>query len=70
MHIGEVLIALTICAATNPDAEKALAQLDHLEGCEVHSSVILSQIDEQTFQNLKVHLTCEPTYQTAKLFHR
>ena len=70
MHIGEVLIALTICAGTNPDAEKALAQLDNLAGCEVHSSVILSQIDEQTFQKLKVHLTCEPTYQTSTLFHR
>ncbi|MBR0165165.1 MAG: DUF1846 domain-containing protein [Lachnospiraceae bacterium] len=69
MHIGEVLIALTICATTNPDADKALQQLDRLEGCEVHSSVILSQTDENTFHKLKVHLTCEPRYQTSKLFH-
>ena len=70
MHIGEVLLALTICAGTNPDAEKALAQLDNLAGCEVHSSVILSQVDETTFQKLRVHLTCEPRYQGTKLFHR
>ena len=70
MHIGEVLIALTICAGTNPDADRALAQLDKLAGCEVHSSVILSQVDENTFQKLRVHLTCEPRYQSSKLFHR
>ncbi len=69
MHINEVLIALTICAATDENAEKALAQIDNLADCEVHSSVILSQEDENTFSRLKVHLTCEPVYQNEKLFH-
>ena len=69
MHIGEALIALTICAGMNEAADKALRQLENLAGCEVHSSVILSQVDENTFQKLRVHLTCEPRYQSSKLFH-
>ena len=69
LHIEETLIALTICAATDPDAKAALDQLDQLRGCEVHSTVILSPVDENTFHKLKVNLTCEPKYQTGKLFH-
>ncbi|MBQ9512513.1 MAG: DUF1846 domain-containing protein [Lachnospiraceae bacterium] len=69
LHIGEILIALTICAATDENAQRALDVLDQLEGCEVHSSVILSSVDENTFSKLKVHLTCEPKYQSSNLFH-
>ena len=69
LHIEETLIALTICAATDPDAKAALDQLDQLRGCEVHSTVILSPVDENTFHKLRVNLTCEPKYQTGKLFH-
>ena len=69
LHIGETLIALTICAGTDENAARALEQLDRLEGCEVHSSVILSSVDENTFNKLKVHLTCEPRYQSSNLFH-
>ncbi|MBR4529341.1 MAG: DUF1846 domain-containing protein [Lachnospiraceae bacterium] len=69
MHIDETLIALTICAATNPEAQRALDQLDKLAGCEMHSTVILSPVDENTCHKLKVNLTCEPKYQTSKLFH-
>ena len=45
LHTDEVLIALSISAATNPVAELALAQLPRLSGCEVHSSVMLAQVD-------------------------
>ncbi|MBQ7430786.1 MAG: DUF1846 domain-containing protein [Butyrivibrio sp.] len=69
LHINEILIALTICAGTDEAAAKALAQLDALRGCEVHSSVILSQTDENTLHKLGINLTCEPRYQTSKLFH-
>ncbi len=70
LHTDEVLIALSICAATDPRAEVAMQQLEKLEGCEVHSSVILSQVDKNVFQKLGVNLTCEPVYQTKKLYHR
>ncbi|MBQ7678800.1 MAG: DUF1846 domain-containing protein [Butyrivibrio sp.] len=70
LHIGETLIALTICAGNDPQAQAAMAQLGRLNGCEVHSSVILSQVDENTFHKLGVNLTTEPKYQTGKLFHK
>ena len=64
LHTDETLIALSICAATNPMAEMAMQQLDKLRGCDVHSSVILSAVDEKTFKRLGVNLTCEPRYAT------
>ena len=69
LHTDEVLIALSICAATDEKARKALDQVSKLKGLEAHSSVILSRVDEQTFRKLGVNLTCEPTYQTKKLYH-
>ena len=62
LHTDETLIALSICAATNPLAELAMEQLSKLRGCEVHSSVILSPVDEKVFKRLGVNLTCEPRY--------
>ena len=62
LHTDEVLIALSISAATNPTAELAMEQLSKLRGCEVHSSVILSPVDEKVFKRLGVNLTCEPRY--------
>ena len=62
LHTDETLIALSICAATNPMADMAMQQLDKLRGCEVHSTVILSSVDERTFKRLGVNLTCEPKY--------
>ena len=62
LHTNEVLIALSICAASDPAAELAMEQLSRLRGCELHSSVILSEVDEQTFKRLGVNLTCQPRY--------
>ena len=63
LHTDETLIALSISAATNPSAELAMRQLSKLRGCDVHSTVILSAVDENTFKRLGVNLTCEPKYQ-------
>ncbi len=65
LHTDEVLVALSICAATDPVAESAMEQLGNLRGCEVHSSVMLSQIDEKIFKRLGVNLTCEPNYKNS-----
>ena len=62
LHTDEVLIALSISAATDPTAEIAMEQLGKLRGCEVHSSVILSHVDVKTFKRLGVNLTCEPRF--------
>ena len=69
LHTDEVLIALSICAATDKVAEKAMQQLPKLQGCEAHSTVILSQVDEKVFRKLGVHITYEPHYQESKLYH-
>jgi uncharacterized protein (UPF0371 family) len=70
LHTDEVLIALSICAATNPMAKLALDQLPKLRDLEAHSSVILASVDSQTFKKLGVHMTNEPHTQTKKLYHR
>lgn len=69
LHIDELLIALSIEAITNPAAKEAYAKLPNLAGLEVHSSVILSQVDVAVFKKLGVNLTCEPKYETKKLYH-
>ena len=69
LHTDEILIALAVSAAENKEAALALAQLPKLRGTEVHSSVILSRVDENVFKKLGVNLTCEPQYQTKKLYH-
>ena len=69
LHIDELLIALTICARTDENTRRAMDQLPKLAGLEAHSSVILASVDEHTFKKLGMNLTCEPVYQTKKLFH-
>ena len=62
LHTDEALIALSLCAASDSKAELAMEQLDKLRGCELHSSVILSSVDEKVFRRLGINLTCEPAY--------
>ena len=62
LHTDEILIALSISAATDPVAEVAMEQLGKLRGCDVHSTVILSAADERTFKRLGVNLTSEPKF--------
>ncbi len=69
LHTDEILIALSICAVTSEIAAKAIDQLEKLKGCEAHSSVILSSVDENVFRKLGVNITYEPKYQTKKLYH-
>ena len=69
LHTDEILIALSISAATDDAAKLALCQLPKLKGCEVHSTVILSSVDEKTFRRLGMHLTSEPAYETNSMFH-
>ncbi len=69
LHTNEVLIALSIAAAHDENAKKAIDMLPLLKGCEVHSTVILTEVDAGTFRKLGMNLTCDPEYQTKKLFH-
>ncbi|MDD6021663.1 MAG: DUF1846 domain-containing protein [Oscillospiraceae bacterium] len=69
LTVTEVLMALSICAATNPMAQHALHQVGKLRGCEMHSTAILSNEDEKTLKKLGINLTSDAEYESAKLFH-
>ena len=62
IHTDETLLALSICANSDENAKKAMEQISNLRGCEVHSTVILSAVDERIFKRLGINLTCEPKY--------
>ena len=68
LNLEEVLIALSICAATNPTAELALSKLVYLNGCEAHSSCILSDQDAGLLRRLGIHCTCEPVFENNALY--
>ncbi len=69
LHPDEVLIALSICAVTDDTARRALDCLGQLHNCEAHATVILSQTDESILKKLGLQVTCEPQYQTKRLYH-
>ena len=69
LHTDEVLVALSVSAVNNPLARRAFEAIPGLKYAEVHSTVILSQVDAATFRKLGANLSCEPQYQTKKLFH-
>jgi uncharacterized protein (UPF0371 family) len=70
LHTDEVLIALAISAVDSVSADRAMKAIPALAHAEVHSTVILSEVDASTFRKLGMQLSCEPKYQTKKLFHR
>ncbi|MBE6966201.1 MAG: DUF1846 family protein, partial [Ruminococcaceae bacterium] len=70
LHTDEVLIALAISAVDNPDAARAMKAIPELKNTEVHSTVILSQVDLDVYRKLGINLTCEPRHQTKKLYHK
>ena len=69
LHTDEILIALSVCAVSDNNAKRALDQLKNLAGSQMHSSVMLSQVDEKLLKRLGINITCEPQYQTKKLYH-
>ena len=69
LHTDEVLIALSISAVGNANSRRAFEAIPELRYAEVHSTVILSQVDVTTFRKLGMNLSCEPQYQTKKLYH-
>jgi uncharacterized protein (UPF0371 family) len=69
LHTNEVLVALAVESSTNDLCAKALDALPLLKGCEAHSTVILSEVDINTFKKLGINLTQDPVYQTKKLYH-
>ncbi|NLG03280.1 MAG: DUF1846 domain-containing protein, partial [Clostridia bacterium] len=68
LHTDEVLIALTLSALSDDNAKVALEQLPKLRGCQVHTSVMLSEVDIKIFKKLGVGLTSEPIKKQKKLY--
>ena len=63
LHTDEVLIALSMCAVSDPNAKLALQQLPKLAGCQLHTSAILSAVDMNTFKKLGIEFTNEAIYE-------
>ena len=70
LHTDEVLLTLAISALTNPLADLAKRQLPGLRDSEAHFSVIISEEDLKIFKRLGVRVSCEPKYETKRLYHR
>lgn len=68
LHTDEILLSLAVSAVTNPIAKVALEQLSKLKGAELHSSVVLADVDLKMFKKLGVNITCEPKKETKALF--
>ena len=69
LHIDEALIALSMSAATDDNAAKAMAQIKNLKGCEAHTTVLLSHADQKMFKKLGINLTSEPVFEDKALTH-
>ena len=65
LHTDEVLVALSVTAASDPIAKLAMEQMPKLSGCQMHTSVMLSDVDSKTLKRLGVDLTCEPVRESA-----
>ena len=69
LHTDEILIALSMNAASDPNAAHALEQLKKLRGCQVYTSVMLSEVDIRIMNKLGLQLTSEPRYENKKIYH-
>lgn len=70
LHTDEILIALSVSAASNPTAQLALAQLPKLKGCQAHTSVMIGTVDMKQFKKLSIQATFEAKYEkTSTLFY-
>ncbi|MBQ8778462.1 MAG: DUF1846 domain-containing protein [Alistipes sp.] len=60
LHTDEVLVAISLLSNTDDNCKQALDQLPKLQGCQIHSTVMLSDVDQKVFKKLGVGLTCDP----------
>lgn len=71
LHTDEVLIALSVSAAKDENARRALHEINRLAGCDVHTTTILGSVDEGIFRNLGVLVTSDPVFaRKRRLFHK
>lgn len=68
LSLQEILIVLPICSVTNPMVGDALKQLDKLNGCDAHSSHIITNGELKALKSLGIKLTCEPKFKSDNLY--
>lgn len=66
LHTDEVLVALSVLSTTDDKCRRALECLPQLRGCQVHSTVMLGEVDHKIFKKLGVGLTCDPAQKPKK----
>ena len=68
LHTDEVLVALALLSESDENCRKAIATLPQLDGAQVHTTVMLSEVDRKVFKRLGVDLTCEPLKKRTKYY--
>ena len=66
LHTDEVLVAISMMSLIDENCKLALDQLPRLKGAQVHSTVMLSEVDRKTFNKLGIGLTCDPVRKIRK----
>lgn len=69
LNLSDVLLALSICAATNPVASLAVTELKKLKNCEAHASCMLTSADDGALRSLGLNVTCEAEYPSSDLYY-
>lgn len=69
LNCEEILMALSICAATNPMAQVAVNKLTMLKGTQAHCTNIVGKTNEQTLRKLGIDLTCDQVFPTENLYY-
>lgn len=64
LHTDEVLVVLAALSPTDDNARRAIEKLPELNGCQMHSTVMLGEVDHKIFRKLGVGLTCDPAKKT------
>ncbi len=67
LHTDEVLVAISMMGRLDENCRLALEQLPNLKGAQVHSTVMLSEVDRKTWNKLGIGLTCDPVRKIKKL---
>lgn len=69
LNSEEIMIALSICAATNPIAQRALSKLSELKNTKAHSTTFMNLTDEKFYSKLEIYTTSDPIFPTKKLYY-
>ncbi|MBR1537891.1 MAG: DUF1846 domain-containing protein [Bacteroidales bacterium] len=70
LHTDEVLVAISMLSLGDENCRKAIDCLPQLRGCQVHCTVMLSEVDRKVFKKLGVGLTCEPVRKSSSNYRR